>query len=40
MIDEFRALKHQTKIYKTFDYIRMEQEFKDKTTALINAYSA
>lgn len=40
MIDEFRALKHQTKIYKTFDYIRMEQEFKDKTTALINAYNA
>lgn len=35
MIDEFRALKHQTKIYKQHDYERMEQEFKDKTEALL-----
>lgn len=38
MIDEFRALKHQTKIYKLYDYIALEQEFKAKTKELLDAY--
>lgn len=35
MIDEFRALKHTTVIYKIPDYARLEQEFKDKTEVLL-----
>lgn len=35
MIDEFRALKHQTKIYKTYDFIALEAEFKEKTKSLL-----
>jgi hypothetical protein len=38
MIDEFRALKHQTKIYKTFDFVALEQEFKDKRQALVDKH--
>jgi hypothetical protein len=38
MIDEFRALKHSTKIYKTYDFLALEQEFKDKTDELIKSY--
>lgn len=34
MIDEFRALKHETKIYKIHDFEALEQEYKDKTKAL------
>lgn len=37
MIDEFRALKHDTKIYKIHDFIALEQEFKDRTEALLCA---
>lgn len=37
MIDEFRALKHTTVIYKIPDYDRLEQEFKDKTKELLSA---
>lgn len=33
-IEEFRALKHEPKIYKIHDFIAIEQEFKDKTKAL------
>lgn len=36
MIDEFRALKHKTVIYKNFDYERIEQEYKEKTQALLD----
>lgn len=35
MIDEFRALKYTTVIYKIPDYERIEQEFKDKTKELL-----
>lgn len=35
-IDEFRALKKDTKIYKTHDFIEIERTFKDKTTDLLN----
>lgn len=35
MIDEFLALKYKTVIYKIPDFQRMEQEFKDKTEALL-----
>lgn len=38
MIDEFRALKHQTKIYKEFDYLRIEQEYTERTQALIDEH--
>lgn len=37
-IDEFRALKHDTKIYKEFHFKELEQEFKDKTKALIDEH--
>lgn len=40
MIDEFRALKHQTVIYKIPDYERLTQEFKTKTIELLNAHSS
>jgi len=36
MIDEFRALKYKTVIYKNFDYERIEQEYKEKTQALLD----
>lgn len=35
MIDEFRALRHDTKVYKEFDFLEIEQKFKDKTKALL-----
>lgn len=35
MIDEFRALKNKTVIYKVHDYLRLEEEFKQKTEALL-----
>lgn len=35
MIDEFRALKRDTKIYKTHDFIRMKEEFTEKTNVLL-----
>lgn len=35
MIDEFRALKNKTVIYKAHDYARIEEEFKQKTEALL-----
>lgn len=38
MIDEFRALRHDTKIYKAFHFKELEQEFKDKTQALIDEH--
>lgn len=34
-IDEFIALKHQALQYKTHDYERIEQEYKDKAQALL-----
>lgn len=34
-IDEFRALKKDTKIYKVYDYIAIERQFKDKLTDLL-----
>lgn len=34
MIDEFRALKKETRPYKTHDFESIEQEFKDKTKEL------
>lgn len=39
-IDEFRALKHQTKIMKAFDWLSEEQKFKEKTEALILAFNS
>lgn len=36
-IDEFRALKATTKIYKTYDFMALEQEFKEKTAALLQS---
>jgi len=33
-IDEFRLLKHETKIYKQFQWEEAEQEFKNKTMEL------
>ena len=35
-IDEFRALKATTKIYKEFHFVELEQEFKDKTKKLLD----
>ena len=35
-IDEFRQLKHDTKIYKVFDFQEIEQKFKDKTQLLLD----
>lgn len=34
-IDEFRALKATTKIYKTFDFLEIEQTYKQKTADLL-----
>ena len=34
-IDEFRALKHETKIYKIHDFQAIEQEYKDKCKKLL-----
>lgn len=34
-IDEFRALKYQTKIYKTYELIELAEDFKNKTAQLI-----
>lgn len=39
MIDEFRALKHKTVIYKEHDYIRIEEEFKEKTKNLLTQHN-
>lgn len=36
-IDEFIALKHQTKIYKIHDFIEIRQSFKDRTAELLRA---
>lgn len=33
-IDEFRALKHDTKVYKAFDFKDLEDTFKEKTKQL------
>lgn len=38
MIDEFRALKYQTKIYKVFELQALEEEFKAKTQLLVDKY--
>lgn len=35
MIDEFRALKYQTVIYKIHDYERIAEEFREKTAMLL-----
>jgi hypothetical protein len=37
-IDEFRALKKDTKIYKIPDFLELEQQFKEKTEALLEAH--
>jgi len=37
MIDEFRAQKYKTVIYKNFDYIRIKEEFDQKTKELLDA---
>ena len=37
MIDEFRALKHKTVIYKAHDYERIRDEYKAKTEKLLSA---
>jgi hypothetical protein len=34
-IDEFRALKHATIKYKNYDYIRIREEFEEKTKKLL-----
>lgn len=34
-IEEFRALKHEAKQYKTHDYLQIEQEYKDKFSAML-----
>jgi len=39
-IDEFRLLKHQTKIYKKFQWEEAEQEFKNKTKELEDRFNA
>lgn len=39
-IDEFRQLKHQTKIMKLFDWLAEEQKFKQKTDDLIQAFNS
>jgi hypothetical protein len=39
MIDEFRALKYKTVVYKEYDWLRFEQEFKDKTQELIDNFN-
>jgi len=39
-IDEFRLLKHQTKIYKQFQWEEAEQEFKNKTKELEDRFNA
>ena len=40
MIDEFRALKATTKIYKTYDFLALEDEFKQKTKELLTNYNS
>lgn len=35
-IDEFRALKEDTKIYKIPDFLAIEQDFKAKTDSLLH----
>ena len=35
MIDEFRAMKSDTVQYKTFHFVELEQEFKEKTRKLL-----
>lgn len=35
-IDEFRALKQETRPYKEFDFIRIADEFKEKTQVLLS----
>jgi hypothetical protein len=37
-IDEFVALKHQTKIYKIHDFIELREQFKQKTLDLLKAH--
>lgn len=37
-IDEFRALKADTKIYKEYDYIEIEERFKEKTRELLKKH--
>lgn len=34
-IDEFRSLKHDTKIYKVYDFQELEETFKQKTQELL-----
>lgn len=34
-VDEFRALKNDTIVYKEFHFRELQQEFKDKTKALV-----
>lgn len=36
MIDEFRALKHETKVYKEYQFRELEAEFKEKTKRLLD----
>lgn len=35
-VDEFIKLRHETKPYKLHDFIRIEQEYKEKTKGLLN----
>ena len=37
-VDEFRALKHDTKIYKIYDFLELEQTYKDKYDDLMHKY--
>jgi len=39
MIDEFRALKNETKVYKEFQLVELADEFKKKTEELCAALS-
>ena len=39
-LDEFIALKHDTKIYKTFHFVELEQELKEKTKQLLVKHKA
>lgn len=38
-IEEFNNLKHKTVIYKNFDYIRLKEEFDQKTKELLDTFN-
>lgn len=37
-IDEFRRMKNSTVIYKEYDFVLLEQDFKDKTAKLLSDF--